>query len=154
MKRFALLATLVLVLLVALPARGVSPKEAASKLVERLFPGRSQQFVFQTIPPQAGQDVFELESRDGKVVIRGNSALSMAVGLNWYLKYYVHCNVSHQRQAVESAQPAAAGGEEIPPGQLGQVALSAELLHVRLCEAVVGLGAVGEVHRLDGPQWQ
>ena len=136
----------------ALPARGMSPEEAASKLVERLLPGRSQQFVFQTIPQQGGCDVFELESRDGKLVVRGNSALSMAFGLNWYLKYYGHCNVVHQRQPVESAQPAAAGGEEIPPGQLGQVALSVELLHFRLCEALVGLGAVGEVHRLDGPQ--
>ena len=105
MKRFAFLATLVLVLLAALPARGVSPQEAASKLVERLFPGRSQEFVFQTIPPQAGQDVFELESRDGKVVIRGNSALSMAVGLNWYLKYYGHCNVSINGRQLNLSSP-------------------------------------------------
>jgi alpha-N-acetylglucosaminidase len=83
MKRCAFWAAPVLILLVAFPARGVSPEAAAGKLLERLLPGRSQQFVFQGIPPQCGNDVFELENRDGKVVVRGNSALSMAFGLNW-----------------------------------------------------------------------
>ncbi len=94
MKRRVFLAVPVVVLLAVFPARGASPEEAAGKLLERLLPGRSQQFAFQTIPQQGGHDVFELESRDGKVVVRGNSALSMAFGLNWYLKHYGHCNVS------------------------------------------------------------
>ena len=46
------------------------------------------------IPADNGKDVFEIESRDGKVVLRGNSPLSQAVALNWYLKYSAHCNVS------------------------------------------------------------
>ncbi len=93
MKRHALSSVPVLLLLAASAARG-APEEAAGKLVQRLLPGRWQQFVFQAIPPSGGRDVFELESRDGKVLVRGNSALSMAFGLNWYLKYYGHCDVS------------------------------------------------------------
>lgn len=39
-------------------------------------------------------DRFEIESVGGKVVIRGNNANSMAVGLNHYLRYYCKTNVS------------------------------------------------------------
>ncbi len=42
----------------------------------------------------SGRDVFEIESRDGKIVLRGNTALSMATALNWYLKHYCHCDIS------------------------------------------------------------
>jgi alpha-N-acetylglucosaminidase len=94
-----LLAAVVLILALGLPALAASPEDAARGLVERLLPGRSGLFAFEQIPPAAsgcpgGSDVFELESRQGKVVVRGNSALSMAVGLNWYLKYCGHCHVS------------------------------------------------------------
>ena len=105
MKRCVIWTAPVLILLVAFPARGASPEEAASKLVERLLPGRSQQFVFQAIPSQCGHDVFELESRDGKVAVRGNSALSMAFGLNWYLKYHGHCNVSINGRQLNLPNP-------------------------------------------------
>jgi alpha-N-acetylglucosaminidase len=94
-----------LVVLAAFGARAASPEEAAGRLLERLLPGRSQQFAFQTIPPQGGHDVFELESRDGKLVVRGNSALSMAFGLNWYLKYYGHCNVSINGRQLNLPSP-------------------------------------------------
>jgi alpha-N-acetylglucosaminidase len=94
MKPRTLLAAAILLLPVALPARAVSPERAAHELLERLLPGRSRQFVFEKIPRQGGRDVFELEGRRGKVLVRGNTALSMAVGLNWYLKYYGHCHVS------------------------------------------------------------
>ena len=46
------------------------------------------------IQPENGRDVFEIESIKGKVIIRGNSGVSMAMGLNWYLKYSCKCNVS------------------------------------------------------------
>jgi alpha-N-acetylglucosaminidase len=105
MKRNFLLAAPALVLLVASSACAATAEEAASKLVERLLPGRSQEFAFQAIPQQDGHDVFELESRDGKVVVRGNSALSMAFGLNWYLKYYGHCNVSVNGRQLNLPSP-------------------------------------------------
>ncbi len=41
----------------------------------------------------SGNDVFELESVDGKIVIRGNDGVSLASGFNYYLKYY--CNVDY-----------------------------------------------------------
>ena len=105
MTRIPLLAAPILVLLAALSACGAPPQEAAGKLLARLLPGRSQEFVFEIIPQQAGRDVFELESRDGRLVVRGNSALSLAFGLNWYLKYYGHCNVSINGRQLNLPSP-------------------------------------------------
>lgn len=39
-------------------------------------------------------DYFEIDSKNGKVLITGNSDLSLATGLNWYLKYVVGIHLS------------------------------------------------------------
>ena len=67
---------------------------AARALAERLLPDHADRFEFESIPPLRGRDVFEIETRDGKTVIRGNNGLAMAVGLNWFLKHYCRCHVS------------------------------------------------------------
>ncbi len=82
------------------PARidSIAPK-AGRALVQRLLPKHADRFEFETLPPANGRDVFELESRDGRIVIRGNTGVSLATGLNWYLNQYCHCHVSlHGRQ--------------------------------------------------------
>jgi alpha-N-acetylglucosaminidase len=63
-------------------------------LIERIVPGRGQEFVVETIPAAEGRSVFELESHGAKVAVRGDSPLSVAVGFNWYLKYYANSHVS------------------------------------------------------------
>lgn len=96
MKSFFLL---VMILLVAGSLRASentadAATVAARSLVERLLPGHTQQFVLETIAPDNGRDVFEVESRDGKIVLRGNDGVSIASALNWYLKKECHCDVS------------------------------------------------------------
>jgi alpha-N-acetylglucosaminidase len=70
--------------------------EAARGLFNRLFPGdrRREAFEFVEIAGDGSRDCFEIETRAGRVLIGGNNAISMAVGLNWYLKYHCHCHVS------------------------------------------------------------
>ena len=41
-----------------------------------------------------GYDYFELSTVDGKVLIRGNDGVSLATGINHYLKYYCSVNIS------------------------------------------------------------
>ena len=41
---------------------------------------------------EAAYDYYEIEDKDGKIQITGNDGVSMAMGLNYYLKYF--CNVS------------------------------------------------------------
>ena len=78
---------------------------SAQALVQRLIPDHADHFAFEQIAPDAGRDVFELEARDGKVTIRGNNGVSMAMGLNWYLKHYCHCHVSWCGQQLTLPDP-------------------------------------------------
>ena len=70
------------------------PSKEAAALAARVLGDRAKAFGFETISPADGQDVFELESADGKIMVRGNNGVSMASGLNWYLTHYCNCQVS------------------------------------------------------------
>lgn len=61
-------------------------------LLERIDKGASQKFVIEQI--KSPTDFFELDQKGDKVVIRGNNYVSIATGLNWYLKYYAGIHLS------------------------------------------------------------
>ena len=67
---------------------------AMNEMAKRLFDNHSNDFIFLQIPSDNGNDVFEIESDKKKIVIKGNNGVAMARGLNWYIKYYCHQNVS------------------------------------------------------------
>lgn len=62
-------------------------------LLERIAPGSSGKFIIEQVA-SAGGDFFELDRQGSKVVIRGNNPVSIATGLNWYLKYYAGIHLS------------------------------------------------------------
>ena len=62
-------------------------------LVSRLLPNLSSSIIAKKLP-SGSEDYFQISSQDGKIEIAGNNANSMAVGLNYYLKYYCHTTVS------------------------------------------------------------
>ncbi|MET3498490.1 alpha-N-acetylglucosaminidase [Mucilaginibacter rubeus] len=68
-------------------------QKASYDFIERVIPGKGNLFVVEAIPQQNGKDVFELESRNGKIVLRGNNGLSIASALNYYLKNYCFCDI-------------------------------------------------------------
>jgi len=63
-------------------------KNAAEAFIKRVIPTVASKFVVEEIPAENGKDVFELQSEKGKVVLRGNKALSIASALGYYLKIY------------------------------------------------------------------
>lgn len=63
-------------------------------LIERYLPGHSDDFVIETISADGGRDTYELDSRDGKIVLRGNNSGSVAAALGWYIKYTMKANIS------------------------------------------------------------
>ena len=65
--------------------------QAASALAHRLLGKTADKIEFRRA--EADADVFRLSSKGSSVVIEGNNANSMAVGLNHYLKYYCLVNV-------------------------------------------------------------
>ena len=76
-------------------AESTDPAAAARVLVGRVLPATAaDQIICRSIPRENSKDVFEIESSGGKIVLRGNNGVSIASALNWYLKYFCHCQVS------------------------------------------------------------
>lgn len=63
-----------------------------SGLLERIDKGASKKFVIEKI--EGPTDFFELDQKNGKVVVRGNNYVSIAYGINWYLKHHAHIHLS------------------------------------------------------------
>ena len=70
---------------------------AAQALIGRVLPGHAREFVCEIIPPDAGRDVFEIGVSDGKILLRGNDGVSLAMAFNWYLRR--ETKTSYDRQA-------------------------------------------------------
>ena len=79
---------------VAVNANGNDDVEQATALAGRLSARLADKVEFRKMEADQGHDVFTLESRGGKVIIGGNNANSMAVGLNRYLNRYCQVTVS------------------------------------------------------------
>ena len=65
--------------------------EAARQLIQRVTPSIADRFVLAHIPAENGMDVYELESIDGRIVLRGNTGLSLASAYNRYLTDHCRC---------------------------------------------------------------
>lgn len=61
-------------------------------LLERIDKGASRKFVTETV--KSDHDFFEIGSKSGKVLVRGNNYVSIASGINWYLKYRLGVHLS------------------------------------------------------------
>ena len=80
---------LIVFLLSTLSIHAISP---ITGLLERIDKGASQEFVIEQ--KKSETDFFELDQKGDKVVIRGNNYVSIATGINWYLKYYAGIHLS------------------------------------------------------------
>lgn len=63
------------------------------EMLERIDPGASGKFIIE-VQKNPEKDFFELDQEGDKVVVRGNNYVSIATGVNWYLKYYAHIHLS------------------------------------------------------------
>lgn len=61
-------------------------------LLERIDKGASDKFVIEVCDND--KDFFELSSNNNKIVVKGNNFVSIATGINWYLKYYAGIHLS------------------------------------------------------------
>lgn len=69
----------------------------AGALAGRILGAKAETFEFAEIPSVKkcnSPDIFTLESRGNKIIVSGNNANSMAVGLNYYLKNHAGTTVS------------------------------------------------------------
>ncbi len=69
-------------------------EEALNSFIQRLVKDHSKSFIIEEIPKQNGKDAFELQSKKGKIILRGSNGVSIASALNFYLKNYCHCSIT------------------------------------------------------------
>ena len=68
------------------------------ELLERIDKGASAKFKTELV--KSDKDFFELDQKGQKVMVRGNTWVNIASGVNWYLKYYAGIHLSwNQMQA-------------------------------------------------------
>ena len=61
-------------------------------LLERIDKGASRKFAIEVV--RQDSDFFEISTKNGKPLIRGNNYVNIASGINWYLKYYAGVHLS------------------------------------------------------------
>lgn len=74
-------------------------------LLERIDEGASKKFIIEKV--DADRDFFELDSRKGKIVVKGNTYVNIAAGINWYLKYYagIHLTWNNMKADLPDVLP-------------------------------------------------
>jgi alpha-N-acetylglucosaminidase len=68
--------------------------QSAKELIHRTIPKHSNHFVVESLNGTDGHDVFEIESKGGKIVLRGTSGVAVASALYFYLNEYAHCQIT------------------------------------------------------------
>lgn len=74
--------------------------DAVMALAKRIIPSKCEKFEFKESPKYDSKDYFEISSMRGKIIISGNNANSMAMGLNYYIKYFCNVTVSWYSDVV------------------------------------------------------
>ena len=63
--------------------------QAIKGLIHRIVPELDGMFDFEFIEKENGYEVFEIDVAKGRPVLRGDSQLSMAMALGYYVKKYL-----------------------------------------------------------------
>lgn len=67
---------------------------AAYNLIGRVLPSQQQHFIVAPLQGQNGKDIFEIESKGDKIILRGNNGTAIASALYYYLEEYCHCQIT------------------------------------------------------------
>ncbi|MBI5424296.1 MAG: alpha-N-acetylglucosaminidase [Opitutae bacterium] len=69
--------------------------DAARALVARIVPQHAKQIVLEPLEHAPGApDAFEVETRDGRLVLRGHNGVTIGAALNWYFRNVAHAQIS------------------------------------------------------------
>ena len=74
---------------------------AAESLLQRVLKEKAKFFVVEPITALNEKDVFEIESRQNKIVLRGNTGVAISSALHYYLNEYVHCQVTWNSETLK-----------------------------------------------------
>src|SRR5215472_1592324 len=68
--------------------------QASYELIKRTVPLRASSFIIESLHQQSEKDVFEIESKNNKIILRGNNGVAVASALYYYLTEYCHCQIT------------------------------------------------------------
>lgn len=74
---------------------------AAACLIKRIVPAHAASFVIEPLRTTDHRNAFEIESRDGKIMLRGDNGVSVASALFHYLRHYAHCDLSWNGNSLQ-----------------------------------------------------
>jgi hypothetical protein len=80
-------------------------KDAGYALIKRILPKYADRFTIEYIAKENDKDVFELDVKGDKIILRGNNGVSVASALNYWLKNYAHCDISWNGTNLAVPQP-------------------------------------------------
>ncbi|HOZ44966.1 MAG TPA: alpha-N-acetylglucosaminidase TIM-barrel domain-containing protein [Candidatus Hydrogenedentes bacterium] len=83
----------------------VADGAAAQALINRVISERAGAFTCEIIARDGDRDVFEIESGEGRVTLRGSNGVAIASALNWYLKHYCRASFSLCGSQLELPDP-------------------------------------------------
>ena len=87
-------------------------------LLGRLLGARAAQFELSAVQPEGGRERFRISNANGRIKVEGTTPSSLLFGVNWYLKYIAHVEISTNGARLGQLRswplPAAAIGGETP----------------------------------------
>ena len=115
------------------------------------MPDVAECFVVETLPPENGLDVFELESDGERIRLRGSTGVAIASALNYYLKEYCNASVSLRGDQLTLPKPLPAVPEKVRIATPLQAPLLPQLLLLQLLPRVVRLAPSGNASSTGWP---
>lgn len=86
---------LIILFLFILSGAGCShDKTPADYLISRISNNTAKGIHTEITASDSGGDYFEIDQKDGNIIVRGNNANNVATGVNWYLKYVAGIHIS------------------------------------------------------------
>jgi alpha-N-acetylglucosaminidase len=93
-KRLFAIAVFSIGLLPIAPAQSGSPTASAKGVLHRLMPHLAPQFQLTLVPRPDHKDYFRISGTRGHIRVQAATQPTLLYGVNWYLKYVAHLNVS------------------------------------------------------------
>lgn len=79
--------------------------QSVQELAKRVLKDKADNFIFQFEKRKTQKDFFEISGKEGMILIKGNNGVSMASGLNWYLKNYCHSQYTIIDEHIDLPDP-------------------------------------------------
>lgn len=90
------------------------PAAASRALLQRVIPGHADRFEVEILPAdESERDVFEITSRDGRIVLHGTTGVAVASALRHYLENYCNASVSLHGSQLDLPDPLPAVPEPV-----------------------------------------